>query len=623
MRYKDKIRILRENKILKKVLFHVTGITCLVWFLIRVLPAPHRSQYPCQQVSKSVATGYIAFMGVMLYGTSAWLKHTKNKVAKLAPVATALALVCLLTTGGVYAYHHFQQENPSKEWVPIAKNPMGTPVGLNPGRVVWVWNPDATQRDLEGYWYEQENNDQDIINTMFTQGILGLTGEHSIDAAWASLFTYCNTQQGKNQQGYQNGEKIVIKINLNNCWNNYYILEDNDRDASPYTIKVLLHHLVDIVGVRQEDITIYDASRYISNWFYYRVYYESYPATNLVPEYPGINFVDAYGLATGRQKVEASTTKIYFADDTGLSRTLPVCVATADYLINMPLLKRHPINNGVTLSGKNLFGTWMEPVEDIHPYHESGMIMGNKAPQVDLLAHDQLGGKTLLYIGDGLYATKKDHSTIDYFTMYPFNNDWTNSLFFSQDPVAIDSVMYDFLHTEGTNPIEGSQNYLHQAAEPTPATYDPENDGIFLEKSLGVHEHWDTTTNIFSPNRYSGPGENGIDFIAMGQNDSSPAIIITTPLENQLYIAGREITTVPLTIILGKIMVNTKINGVSGAIDKVDFYIDNQKTGSTSQEPYTWLWEEPAFFTHTLRVTATYNEGDETLTSTMTLLKFF
>lgn len=623
MTYRNRIKRLRENKILKKVIFHVIGITCLVWFLFRVIPAPHRSHYPCQQVSKSMAVGYIAFMGAMLYGVSAWLKQAKNRVAKLAPVITALALCCLLTTGGVFAYHHFQQENLPKKWVPVAKDPMGTPVGLNPGRVVWVWNPDATQRDLEGYWYEKENNNQDIIDSMFTQGILGLTGEHNIDAAWTSLFTYFNTQQGKDNREYQPGEKIAIKINMNNCWDNGYTRQDNDRDASPYTIKALLHHLVDIVGVRQEDITIYDASRRLSNWFYYRVYYESYPASNPIPEYQGINFVDAYGLATGRQKVKASTTKIFFADDTGLSRTLPSCVATADYLINMPLLKRHPINYGVTLSGKNLFGTWMEPVEDIHPYHEAGMIMGNKAPQVDLLAHDQLGGKTLLYIGDGLYATKKDHSTIDYFTMYPFNNDWTNSLFFSQDPVALDSVMYDFLHTEGTNPIEGSQNYLHQAAEPTPNTYDPENDGIYLDKSLGVHEHWDTNMDIFSPNRYSGPGENGIDFISVGIEDSTPAIIITTPRENQLYIAGREITTVPVTIILGKIMVTTKINGVSGVMERVEFYIDNKKTGTALQEPYTWLWEDPAFFIHTLRVTATYNGGDDTLTSAMPLLKFF
>jgi hypothetical protein len=103
--------------------------------------------------------------------------------------------------------------------------------------------------------------------------------------------------------------------------------------------------------------------------------------------------------------------------------------------------------------------------------------------------------------------------------MYPFNNDWTNSLFLSQDAVAIDSVMYDFLHAEGTNPCEGSQNYLHQSAEPPPNVYDPENDGKFLSDSLGVHEHWDKNENIFSSDRYSGPLNNGIDFaFASGEN---------------------------------------------------------------------------------------------------------
>ena len=124
--------------------------------------------------------------------------------------------------------------------------------------------------------------------------------------------------------------------------------------------------------------------------------------------------------------------------------------------------------------------------------------MGNPAPQVDLFAYEHLGGKTLLYLGDGTFGTKVDHKTIAKFLMYPFNDDWTNSLFFSQDPVALDSVMYDFLLTEGTNPIEGSQNYLHQAAVPSPNVYDPEHDGMYLSTSLGVHEHWDRTVNIFS-----------------------------------------------------------------------------------------------------------------------------
>jgi len=166
----------------------------------------------------------------------------------------------------------------------------------------------------------------------------------------------------------------------------------------------------------------------------------------------------------------------------------------------------------VTLSGKNLFGTWIEGVAAVHSYHKAAFISGNPAPQTDLLAHEHIGGKTLLYLGDGTFPTKIDHSTIGKYNMKPFHRDWTNSLFFSQDPVALDSVMYDFIFTEGCNPSEGSQNYLHQSAEPLQDTYDPEGDGVYLSESLGVHEHWDTSVDIFSSERYT-----GIDFVVKGE----------------------------------------------------------------------------------------------------------
>jgi ligand-binding sensor domain-containing protein len=92
--------------------------------------------------------------------------------------------------------------------------------------------------------------------------------------------------------------------------------------------------------------------------------------------------------------------------------------------------------------------------------------------------------------------------------MPPFNNDWCNSLFLSQDQVALESVCYDFLRTEwnGTyshNPannsmedmvnVNGVDDYLHQAADssnwPEGIRYDPDNSGIAMA-SLGVHEHW-------------------------------------------------------------------------------------------------------------------------------------
>jgi len=435
-----------------------------------------------------------------------------------------------------------------------------------------------------------------------------LTGKESDYEAWESLFKYFNEIHGKGNVGYREGERIAIKINMNNCWasRNPYEREDNDRDANPYVVKSLLRQLVNVVGVSQEKITVYDASRPIPDWFYNRVYYKDYPS-QLEPEFPNVHFVDAYGEAEGREKVTPSNVKIYFHD--GTVRTLPECVAEADYIINMPLLKRHPINNGVTLSGKNLFGTWIEPVEDIHEYHESGMIMGNPAPQVDLLSHESLGGKTLLYIGDGTFATKKDHKTIEKFRMYPFNNDWTNSLFFSQDPVAIDSVMYDFLYAEGTNPAEGAHNYLHQCAEPPPGIYDPENDGIYLSKSLGVHEHWDTSVDIFSPDRYSGLEKNGIDFVAIGKEYATPAVRILNPEENYIYIFGEKILPSPLTVIIGRIKVIAELEGSEAYTEKMEFYVDEELKSVDYEEPFEWEWKEISFSFHNLKVVAYFNEN--------------
>jgi hypothetical protein len=573
-----------------------------------------------------VALGYIAFWSTLFYGLSVWVRQSRCRTSTIIPVLSVIFILVFSVTGMVFADNYFNYEITTEQWDPIPKDPIGTPLGVNPGRVVWVWNPDATESDLKGYWWRNENNNQEVIDQMFSSGIQSLAGVENDSAAWDILFKYFNMVHGHGEIGYQNGEKIAIKVNLNNCWDyfgNTYIKRDNDRDASPYVVKSLLRLLVNTVGVGQEDIVIYDASRKMANWFYNRVYYEKYPAISLVPEFPDINYIDSSGGAFGRQKVESSTQKIHFADESNLNRTLPSCVVDAKYIINMPILKRHPIQQGVTLSGKNFFGTWIEPVVDIHPYHEASFTNGNPAPHTDLLGHEHIGGKTILFIGDGIYATKEDHCTIAKFQMYPFNNDWTNSLFFSQDPVAIDSAMYDFLHAEGANPCEGSQNYLHQSADPPFGVYDPEDDGVYLSKSLGVHEHWDATVDIFSSERYSGPSLNGIDFKATGEEHAHPAIIITKPMDNYLYITGEKISPLlPITIIIGKINVELKINGVSEEVEKVEFYIDDNLEYNDPDEPYTWLWDKPIFFKHSLKVIAYYGNGEQ-LIDDIIVWKFF
>jgi len=608
----------------KGIWFHLAGIIALFWFLFRVLPAPHRSQYPCQQLAIPIAFGYIAFWAALLSGALVWFRHFKTKTIAFAPALLIVFILLFSVSGPGFAGPFYTPTITYDPWDPIPKDPIGEPQGMNPGRVVWVWNPDATEKELDGYWWQPQNNDQQIIETMFLEGITSLTGKVCEIEAWETLFKDFNNNQGKGDVGYTSGEKIAIKINLNNCWNPISIVddyerEDNERDAHPAVTKALLNKLVHVVGVNEEDIIVYDASRPMPNWFYDPVH----------EAYPDVHYVDSNAGAPGRELVEPSDTTFHFSD--GVIRTLPTCVVESDYLINVPLLKQHPINHGVTLSGKNLFGTFIEPVADIHPYHQSGQIVGNPAPQTDLLASEELGGKTLLYIGDGLYATLNDHRTIFWFTMYPFNDDWTNSLFFSQDPVAIDSVMYDFLHTEGPNPIEGSQNYLHEAAKPTPEIYDPENDGIYLTESLGVHEHWDTSTPIFSPERYSGVSGHGIDFVTIGSEEMERSVVITCPAEQKFYVFGNEQTItilwkqiykLPETLVIGPITVEAIVNGVDPSqIEQVDIYIDDVLQQTDTQQPFQWDWNKLSFGSHVLRIDATLDDDQQTLSAERIVLK--
>ncbi|MBE0678012.1 MAG: hypothetical protein IH592_04525, partial [Bacteroidales bacterium] len=129
-------------------------------------------------------------------------------------------------------------------------------------------------------------------------------------------------------------------------------------------------------------------------------------------------------------------------------------------------------------------------------------------------------GKTLIYIADGLYTSINQGGPLK--KMSVFNDDWFSSILMSQDPVALESVVYDFISSEpnlvAKNPsFNGNQdNQFMECAmagnPPSGTNYDPENDGTPL-KSLGVHEHW----NNASERKYSrNLGMNrGIELVAI------------------------------------------------------------------------------------------------------------
>jgi len=280
-------------------------------------------------------------------------------------------------------------------------------------------------------------------------------------------------------------------------------------------ILALLRQLVNTVGVAQTNIVIGDPTGLFPNYMWNKIH----------PEFPDVHYEDNRG-TLGRSRAEFSSTPLYWSTAAASGKRqdyIPVSFAGANYIINFAVLKGH--SSGITVCGKNNYGSlirgpdgWLRDVgvqSDYYDMHASlpnavyTPGMGKYRAIVDLMGHPQLGGKTMLYLVDGLfggyYSIASNHPK---WTSTPFNNDWPSSLFASQDPVAIDSVAYDFLNAEwpdvvsGGNSTPGSlqggaEDYLHEAAQagspPSGTVYKP--DGSTVLGSLGVHEHWNNATD--------------------------------------------------------------------------------------------------------------------------------
>ena len=165
----------------------------------------------------------------------------------------------------------------------------------------------------------------------------------------------------------------------------------------------------------------------------------------------------------------------------------------------MALLKGH-VGQGITLCAKNYYGVtsifndWHLNAHDNFNQDREGKAI--YLTFVDFLGHKDLGGKTMLFLIDGLYGSKLvNGEPKPKWKMAPFNNDWACSLFASQDGVAIDAVGLDFLRYEWPDApdMNYAEMFLIEAAQannpPSKTFYDPERDKTGL-KSLGAYEHW-------------------------------------------------------------------------------------------------------------------------------------
>jgi hypothetical protein len=348
---------------------------------------------------------------------------------------------------------------------------------------------------------------------MVSSALQGLTGQASDAQAWDALFRYFNKTHGTGDAGYQKPEKIAIKINMNQERGGNW--KPDQGMPSPQVVYSVVHQLIKAAGVPGSALTIYDASRDVGDPIYKRIHGDA------DPEFQKVAFVVSPKNAKDGRVGAVQDTSKPLQTKAGTAY-FPTCLTQAKYLINLALLRGHTLC-GVTLCAKNHFGTtyfdkggWTPA--PLHNTSSRKNPMGSYNCLVDLNGHQQTGGKTLLYMIDGLYTAKNQTATVIRYAS--FGNDWFSGLLASQDMVAIDSVGVDFLRAEqAVNPVMtdvtgNPDNYLHEAAQankpPSGTAYDPEGDGTTLE-SMGVHEHWNNPKDRqYSRNLGTG---NGIELV--------------------------------------------------------------------------------------------------------------
>jgi hypothetical protein len=310
---------------------------------------------------------------------------------------------------------------------------LGKGRGVMPGRVVWAYNKNSVNWNGKGFWWNPKNFDLEVIKGMMANSVKALAGKETQKEAWDALFKYNNNERGRGEAGYQKGEKIAIKINMNGVTDS--LGNTNCCYISPEGLYVLLSELIENVGAAPEDITVFDASRVIPD---HMIEYCS--KGNL----KGVNFKYKDDGGANDCVADKSVKVIWSESFPGETCYLPKCVTEADYIINLASIKGHDLA-GVTLCAKNNFGTIMASnrfnppqAAGIHGFvaaHDYNAGEDWTWPQrplntytalVDLMSNTYIADKTVLYMFDAFFSSQSQNQQMDLSSKWqaePFNYD--------------------------------------------------------------------------------------------------------------------------------------------------------------------------------------------------------
>lgn len=453
----------------------LVAVASLFWLLIRSGAKPSRLAYPCQQAALANSTALLTAGMLLLAHRLARIFHRslRTRIQRaLGVFFIVLALVGSVgsapgrwrrSAGAAGPVGLLQTDARGRDVFLTAPAAMQLP---SAHRVVSVRDPLATSWDFSCtgsgpcpvYYGDDEYVDQAVVDRMVAEGLERLTGATTVAAAWQVLMP-----------DFVPGRTVAVKLNFNDSimGGGASGYGDNDAyvDALPQVVNSLVEGLKSF-GFLEDEIWLFDASRYLTDRFRSGIHYS------------GVRYVDRNGNGAD---VEAAT----FVQGVGVdftasgypgSHTIADVLVEADYIVNMPIMKRHG-GAGITLGLKNHLGSIDGFYSGGHAMHDYFYLSGSHYdpavnPMVDINMSPSIRDKTVLVVGDALYGAWPDNNEPPS-RWSSFGDDSPNMLFFGVDPVATDSVMDDWLRREGG---------FSTAADDVLA--------VAAASGLGVYEHW-------------------------------------------------------------------------------------------------------------------------------------
>ncbi|MBD3348855.1 MAG: DUF362 domain-containing protein [Candidatus Eisenbacteria bacterium] len=431
------MRVPLPRRVPARICSALIGLAALAWFLLRTGTRPSRAVYPCQRAALSTSWAFLAvpFAAFVPMPPRRMRGRSGRGPAVAAVVAVGVVGLVIALQSGAFTGGGERDGWDRETWLGGLSE--RAPLPRLPGRVAHVTDARATSWDFETGWYG-DYIDQAVVTSMVEDGLLALTEAPSVAEAWELLIP-----------DFEPGQKVAIKVNLNNTRSE---LPGKAIDAVIEPVNAVIAGLVGR-GFAPSDITVYDVTRGAHDG----------RMPDHLPErcaYEGVGFVAYVGndAPFSNEKVEFDPSGREGISDRPLARVM----VEADYLINMPIAKAHDFA-GMSVSFKNHFGS-IDRCDHLHPYVflRDDSYTPDYSPMLELYAHEDVGGKTVLTVCDALFGTCTHLWSPP--TRWPSCGGPPNSILLSTDPVALDCVVADMLAEQGAIP-EGSDDYLVLAGE--------------------------------------------------------------------------------------------------------------------------------------------------------------